>query len=47
MAGEQLGMIVVVWAFSFVSGVFGFEEETLAFKVFGRVIEESAEDGEH
>ena len=33
MAGGQLGMVVIVWAFSFVSGVFGFEEEALAFKV--------------
>ena len=33
MAGGQLGMVVIVWAFSFVSGVFGFEEEASAFKV--------------
>ena len=26
-------MVVIVWAFSFVSGVFGFEEEASAFKV--------------
>ena len=26
-------MVVIVWAFLFVSGVFGFEEEALAFKV--------------
>ena len=33
MAGGQLGMVMIVWAFSFVSGVFGFEEEASAFKV--------------
>ena len=33
MAGGQQGMIVIVWAFSFVSSVFGFEEEVSAFKV--------------
>ena len=33
MASGQLGMVVIVWAFLFVSGVFGFEEEALAFKV--------------
>ena len=40
-------MIVVVWAFLFVSGVFGFEEEASAFKAFGRANRGVGEDGEH
>ena len=33
MACRQLGMVVIVWAFSFVSSVFGFEEQASAIKV--------------
>ena len=30
-------MVVIIWAFSWVSGIFGFEEEASAFKVSSQV----------
>ena len=30
---RQLGMVLIVWAFSWISGIFGFKEEAPAFKV--------------